>query len=258
MSHQSLVTQTSPNQNPPIRDWDYVLASSMKWWAGNIVQGLFSGIGPILLALMLVQLYFITDDYNALLVAFPLLLVGLVYLIWFGLAPVTRKWIVTVPENEYYVVEAKNGAVFAYVGAGQHRVPWHMNTLVRKYADFKTISVYEHFEDVEWADGTVGYIEFKVTMAFDPAQADPSMYAALYEMTQPDAFATMIRRDLRDFVRHQSKLLTWEEVLLLIRGSRVLEGAVTEALEPWEAMGLTPGGERAIRVFADDGPSVKG
>jgi hypothetical protein len=204
----------------------------------------------------LVVLYSITGETNMLLVAVALLAMGAAYVVWYAAAPITRKWEVIVTDDHYYVLEDEKGEVFGYLGPGLNRVPWHRNAWVRKYVDFKTISVYEHFEGVRWADGIEGYIEIKLTMAFNPVKADPTMTVTLRSMTQQDTFAELIRRDLHDFVRHQAKLLTWDELLFLVRGSKTIEGAISDGLEPLAAIGLTPLENQPILVLVDTASST--
>lgn len=196
-------------------------------------------------------LYSITEDIDILRVAVALLALGLAYAGVYAAAPITLSWEVVVPDESYYVIENQHGEVFGFLGYGVNRMGWHRNALVRKYVDFNTVSIYEHFEGIRWADGVEGYIEIKLTMDFNPVQADPTMYMAMRRMTQQTTFEELIRRDLHDFVRHQSKLLAWDELVFLVCGSKTIQGAIVDGLEPLAAIGLTPSENHPIRVLVD-------
>ena len=230
---------------------EQVLTSSMRWWAMSVVQGILYSLGPVLLGLTLAVLYSITGETNMLLVAVALLVVGFGYIAWYAAAPITRKWEIIITDDRYYVVEDAQGTVFGYLGPGFYRVPWHKDAYVRGYVDFKTVPVYEYFEGLRWADETEGYIEIKLMMAFNPVQADPTMYGTLRRMTQREAFKHLIRNDLLDFLRYQATLLAWDEFIFLVGNSKTIEGAIMDGLEPLAAIGLTPAEDESILVLVD-------
>ncbi|MBN1564103.1 MAG: hypothetical protein JXA10_09695 [Anaerolineae bacterium] len=237
---------------------DQVIANSMRWWAGSIIQGIVYSLGPIFLGGTLLVLSSITNDVNMLVVAVALLVVGAGYISWYTAAPHTRKWEVVVTDDSYYVVEDDQGGVFGYLGQGLNRVPWRRDVCVRKFADFKTIPVYEQFDDIYWTDGTKGYVEIKMTMRFDPTQAEPIMYKELRKMNQRDAFGDLIRNDLRDFLQYQSKMLAWDELGFLVGNSKTIQGAIIDGLEPLAAIGLTPAEDRPILILLDaEQPAVE-
>ena len=216
--------------------------SSMAWWGLKTVQGLLSGGGLVALGALLAILVGLGDGSTWLVrLGSGLVVVGILVLLRYALAPVTCRWIVTVPENWYYVIEDSDGYTLEYLGPGRMIVPWRWHSSVREYVDFSSIAVNEVVEDVLDSQALPVDIEVSVVMAFNPVNADPNAYAALRKMAAPEQFQAMIARDVRDIVRkHLNTLAPVQGQSGLLHDVQSLEAVIAAQLEGRAALGLTP------------------
>ncbi len=233
--------------------------SSMAWWGLKIVQGLLWGGGLVAFGALLAILVALGDGS-----AWPsrlgsaLIVVGIIVLLRYALAPVTCRWIVTVPENRYYVVEDGDGYTLEYLGPGRMIVPWRWHSHVREYVDFSSIAVNEVVEDVLDSHALPVDIEVSVVMSFDPVNADPNVYAALRKLVAPEQFQGLIARDVRDIVRkHLNTLAPVQGQSGLLHDVQSLEAVIAEQLAGRAALGLTPAPTRPVAVHVRAPQKVK-
>jgi ASC-1-like (ASCH) protein len=182
--------------------------NSMSWWFFKFVQGVLLG-GVLLVGggMALVAGVVVGALQCGAAIGAGLLLAGLGVMLRYVLAPVSCRWMVTVPENAYYVVEDGDGYTLEYLDSGRRTVTWRWNARVRQYATFKAVKATATVEHVLPTDGTPITIEVRVQAAFNPARADPKAYATLRQMTKPEAFQAMLVGDVGEAVRRYLHLL---------------------------------------------------
>jgi hypothetical protein len=225
--------------------------SSMAWWSMKALQGIFLGGILFALGVLIVVAYAALDGVGALAALGVLLLIaGLLTIARYALAPLTCRWIVTVPENRYWAVEDGTGFTIDYLAPGRVTVPWRMNARIVDYVDFNRIATNDVIRDVLAGNGPAVNVEISVIMNFDPVAADPNLFAQLRTMTTLEQFQRMITRDTRDAVRKHLERLTLDQRLLALRQSQLLEDAVAATLERQHAaLGLTLASSRPVMVF---------
>ncbi|MBN1563783.1 MAG: hypothetical protein JXA10_08085 [Anaerolineae bacterium] len=225
-------------------------ASSMAWWGAKATQGCLLGTIPITFGLVLTGAYVLTGGSISWAVLGILLLVGgLAVTGWYSAAPWTRKWIVNVSENGYWVVEDGNGHTAEYLPPGRMIVPFRMNSKVLKYVNFQAITIREAYDDVLRGTGRKVDLEIKVAMIFNPVEADPRFYGRLRTMTQKEQFENVVRNSVRDAVSQYFTRLSpafWE---MGLQNPKVLEDAIIDHLAGLESMGLFWGSRQPVTVF---------
>lgn len=230
---------------------------SMAWWYVKVLQGLLLSCLPFSLGGLIILANRLFDGNGWLEWAgVGLLLSGLLIVFYHVLAPVTGKWIVTVPENGASVVEDANGYTIEYLEPGRWRVPWHWNTKVREYVDFTIVTANALVADIFGGNGPVVDIDVTVAMVFNPALAESSARAQLRKMTTRDHFETMITRDVRDIVRKHFRLLTPDQQRNALTSSHVLEEIVAEQLAHCRSLGLTLASGRPVMVYVRNLPML--
>ena len=214
-------------------------ADSMAWWGYKLVQGLLFGGGPFAIGVLLVTLSALFGGVGCLSgVGVALVAAGLLVLLRYALAPATCRWIVTVPENRYWVVEDRDGYTLEYLPAGRMIVPWRWNSRVRDYVDFNTITIAEIVDDVLSVGVPRVDVEVSVVMTFNPVEADPERYAQLRAMESREKFEAMLARDVHSIVRRHLNRLPLEQQQNVLRHPELLEDAIAEQLERHAALGL--------------------
>ncbi len=228
-------------------------ASSMSWWGYKAVQGLLLGGIPLALGAAIDILAALAGaGVTVTGLGAVIMLAGLAIILRYALAPLTCRWIVSVPENRYCVVEDADGYTLEYLEPGRLIVPWRWNARVRDYVDFNTVTIREVVLDALNVDPPVD-IEVTVIMAFNPVHADPELFARLRGMTTRSAFETMIARDVRDTVRKHLHQLSPRQQQTALRHPRLVEDALAAALERHAALGLTLASSRPIMVHVHGG-----
>lgn len=223
--------------------------NSMTWWGFKIVQGMMLGCTPMLAGGLFLLLALVVSDYWCMAVPGVLaILVGIGVLVRYILAPLTCRWIVTVPENAYFLVEDFDGYTLEYLNSGRMLVPWRWSTRIGEYVTFKSVDVAEMIEHVLPTDGTVVAIDVTVKMAFNPVKADPGMFVTLRQMRTQDQFRGMIARDVREAVQRYLQQIHPLQQTGALRSVRTLESVVADKLRNRAAMGLTLAGTYPVSV----------
>jgi hypothetical protein len=231
-------------------------ADSMSWWAMKALQGLLIGGGPFVLGIVLIMADKLLGAGQAWSwVGFVLLLTGLLIILRYALAPATCKWIVTVPENRFCVIEDNEGYTAEYLEPGRWMVTWRWNAKVRDYVDFNAVTVNTQITDVLGGSGPAVDMDVTVVMAFNPAQADSHAYAQLRQMTTRDQFETLIAREVRDSVHKYFRLLTPDQQRSAARNPRALEEYLSDQLEHYRTMGLSLASSRPVMVHISGAPA---
>jgi hypothetical protein len=220
---------------------------SMVWWRLKALHGCMSSAGLVFVGLILWFISALSSHLDFLFILGGLLL-GLAFLVLirYLAAPWTCRWIVTVPENWYYVVEDQYQYTVDYLEPGRMLVPWRWNAKVYRYVDFNIISVTQVVENVLRSGTLPVNLEVQVTMAFNPSYADPENFAMLRRMTSPEPFQRMLAHDVRDIVlKHLGTFETLEGSM-----AQSLEALIADQLQARIDMGLKPARERPVRVYA--------
>ncbi|MBN1202532.1 MAG: hypothetical protein JXJ20_11815, partial [Anaerolineae bacterium] len=231
---------------------------SGAWWWFKIVQGALTG-GLLVMLGVLVALG-VTVMGGSVWVSrlgIGLIAVGALVFVRYLAAPLTCRWIVTVPENWYFVVEDADGYTLEYLEAGRLLVPFRWNAHVRPYVDFSSVVVNEEVEDVLDSDALPVDIEVSVLMQFNPVEADPDLYASLRKLTTPEQFEAMLSRDIRDIVRKHLNMLDPVHSQETLHNVMTLEAVIVEQLEGRAAMGLVPALDRPVTVHVHAPEKVK-
>jgi hypothetical protein len=223
-------------------------ADSMAWWGYKFLQGLLFGGGPFAIGVLLVALSALLGGVGCLSgIGVILVAVGLVVLLRYALAPATCHWIVTVPENKYWVVEDRDGYTLEYLPPGRMIVPWRWNSKVRNYVDFNAVTITQVVDDVLSAGAPRVDVEVSVGMTFNPVEADPEMYASLRALDSREKFEAMLARDVLSIVRRNlNRLPSGQQDVL--RHPEVLEDVIAEQLERHQAWGLFLASGRPVTV----------
>lgn len=225
-------------------------ANSMAWWGYKLVQGLLFGGGPFAAGVLLVTLSALFGGVGCLSgVGVALVAAGLLVLLRYAFAPATCRWIVTVPENKYWVVEDRDGYTLEYLPPGRMIVPWRWNSRVRDYVDFNTITLTEMVDDVLSVGVPRVDVEVSVVMTFNPVEADPERYAHLRAMDSREKFEAMLARDVHSIVRRCLNRLPPEQQQNVLRHPDQLEDAIAEQLERHQALGLFLASGRPVSVI---------
>jgi hypothetical protein len=225
-------------------------ASSMSWWMVKAVQGVITGCFPFAIGIVLVVVYTLGGGSVWLSMAgMGMVLGGLAIIGWYAAAPVTCKWIVTVPENRYWVVEDGNGHTAEYLPPGRLIVPFRMNSRVHDYVDFHTIIVREMYEDVLRGSGRKVDLEVNVVLAFNPAEADPRLYARLRTLARREQFEDLVANTIRDSVSRYFTRLSPEFWYSALQDQKILEEQITDQLVGLESMGLLLASSQPVTVF---------
>jgi hypothetical protein len=214
-------------------------ADGMAWWGYKLVQGLLFGGGPFAIGVLLVTLSALFGGVGCLSgVGVALVVAGPLVLLRYAFAPATCRWIVTVPENKFWVVEDRDGYTLEYLPPGRMIVPWRWNSRVRDYVDFNTIPITEMVDDVLSVGVPRVDVEVSVVMTFNPVEADPELYAQLRSMNSRDKFEAMLARDVHSILRRHLNRLPLEQQQDVLRHPEQLEDAIAEQLERHQALGL--------------------
>jgi hypothetical protein len=229
-------------------------ADSMSWWGMKALQGLLIGGGPFGLGIILIAVDKLLGAGQAWSwIGFVLALTGLLIVLRYALAPVTCKWIVTVPENRYCVIEDHEGYTSEYLEPGRWFVTWRWYAKVRDYVDFNAVTVNTQIANVP--DSSSPALDVTVMMAFNPAQADPSTYAQLRQMTTRNQFETLIARDVRDLVHRYFRVLPPDQPSSAAHNAHALEEYLGDQLEPYRSMGLSLASSRPVMVHISGTPT---
>lgn len=216
---------------------------SNAWWLYKIMQGVILGGGLAIAASVLLVLNALSaDDPWLARAALLLLVIGVLVCVRYLAAPLLARWIVTVPENRYYVVVDGDGYTLEYLGPGRLIVPFRWNAHIRPYVDFDTITVNVHIENALDSRALPVEVEVSLVMVFNPVRADPDLFPTLRRMTTPDAFERLLARDLRDIIDHHLAHLDPTQELA------ALEDLIAAELEPRAALGLFPAPRRPVIV----------
>jgi hypothetical protein len=234
-------------------------ADSVAWWGYKFVQGLLFGGGPFAIGVLLVALSALLGGVGCLSgMGVVLVAAGLLVLLRYVLAPATCHWIVTVPENKYWVVEDRDGYTLEYLPPGRMIVPWRWNSKVRNYVDFNTVTITGIVDDVLSVGAPRVDVEVSVVMAFNPVEADPEQYALLRAMDSREKFEAMLARDVHGIIRRSLNRLPPGQQQDVLRRPEKLEDMIAEQLERHEALGLFLASGRpvtvAVRGLLVDGP----
>jgi hypothetical protein len=230
-------------------------ADSMSWWAMKVLQGLLIGGGPLAFGvLIIVAATLLNTSRWVAWVGMGFALAGLLFLLRYLLAPVTCRWIVTVPENRFCVVEDADGYTAEYLEPGRWIVTWRWNAKVRDYVDFNTVTTNTLIADVLGGNGPVLDMDVTVIMAFNPAEAEPQMGAQLRQVTAREQFETLIARDVRDIVRKHFRLLPPDQQRSALSNTRVFEEVIADELAHYHTMGLTLASSRPVMVYVRSVP----
>jgi hypothetical protein len=220
----------------------------VAWWGYKFVQGLLFGGGPFAIGVLLVALSALLGGVGCLSgIGVTLVAAGLLVLLRYALAPATCHWIVTVPENKYWVVEDRDGYTLEYLPPGRMIVPWRWNSKVRNYVDFNAVTVTQVIDDVLSAGAPRVDVEVSVVMTFNPVEADPEMYASLRALDSREKFEAMLARDVLSIVRRNLNRLPQGQQDVL-RHPEVLEDVIAEQLERHQAWGLFLASGRPVTV----------
>ncbi|MBN1680252.1 MAG: hypothetical protein JW966_08160 [Anaerolineae bacterium] len=231
---------------------------SMAWWQLKTIQGALLGGGPLVFGLLLWTIAWLTGAESWLrLLGLGIGIVGALVALRYLAAPLTCRWIVSVPENWYAVVEDSDGYTLEYLEPGRMIVPWRWGSVIRRYVDFNSIVVNDLVEDVLDSQSLPVDIDVSLLMAFNPVSADPPMYAALRQMTTPEQFQAMIARDVRDIVRKHLNTLAPVQGQSMLHNVESLETVITEQIAGRAAMGLTPASTRPVTVHVRAPQKVK-
>lgn len=232
--------------------------NSMSWWALKLVQGFLFGGGIIVFGTLLWTLNEVFDGGVCLArLGLGVILAGIFVFLRYAAAPITCRWIVTVPENWYYVVEDGDGYTIEYLGTGRMIVPWRWNSRVREYVDFSSVTINEVVEDVLDSDALPVDIGVSVQMSFNPVDADPNLYATLRKLRSQEQFQALIARDVRDIVRKHLNTLASVQGRGLLQNVQSLEAVIADQLEGRAALGLTPATTRPVTVHVRAPQKVK-
>jgi len=249
----------SPAQRVPTSLRERAGLDSMAWWRLKIRQGAL--VGGTLLALGIACAIVLTiaglDEPVPLAIGLALAGLGALVFLRYLAAPLTCRWIVTVPENRYWVIEDYDGYTIEYLEPGRLIVPWRRNTRARPYVEFNTVAVSEVVDDVLDSDALPVDIEVSVVMTYNPARADPAYFAMLRQMRTPDAFTAMLARDVRDIVRKHLSLLDPVAGQHALHDITSLEGVIVSQLEARAALGLFPASSRPVTVHVRAPQQVK-
>ena len=217
----------------------YAHASSMAWWGAKALQGLLIGMIPFTCGFLFTAGYVLVGGSASWAVMGVLiLLAGLVVILWGVLAPVTRKWIVTVPENCFWMVIDGKGFIAEYLPPGRLILPFRLNSTIHDYVEFRFIRICEVYENILRGSGRDVDLEIEVMMTFNPVEADPRLYARLRRMTRREQFEGLVTNGVRDAIGKYFTQLSpdfWQDAL---QSPRVLERTIIDQLLGLESMGL--------------------
>lgn len=232
---------------------------SMAWWQFKIRQGALYGGALAALGLVAAIVLAVAGAGGTVVLGAGLALIGLGALVFlrYLAAPLTCRWIVTVPENRYWVIEDYDGYTIEYLEPGRLIVPWRRNTRARPYVDFNTVAVTELVDDVLDSDALPVDIEVSVVMTYNPARADADYFATLRQMRSPEQFAAMLARDVRDIVRKHLSLLDPVAGQHALGDVASLEGVIVGQLAARSALGLFPASDRPVTVHVRAPQQVK-
>jgi hypothetical protein len=232
-------------------------ADSMSWWVMKALQGLLIGGAPFVLGLVLITADKLLGAGQAWSwFGFVLLLAGLLIILRYALAPATCKWIVTVPENRFCVIEDNEGYTAEYLEPGRWIVTWRWNAKVRDYVDFNAVTTALQITDVLGGSNPAVDMDVTVVMAFNPAQAEPHTYAQLRQMTTREQFETLVGREVRDSVHKYFRLLTPDQQRGAVRNPHALEEYLGDQLEHYRTMGLALASSRPVMVHISGAPAA--
>jgi hypothetical protein len=232
---------------------------SMAWWRLKTRQGALMG-GALALAGVMVAIVLVVIGVGGTIppgVGLGLIGLGALVCLRYLAAPLTCRWIVTVPENRYWVVEDYDGYTIEYLEPGRLIVPWRRNTRCRPYVAFNTVAVTELVEDVLDSDALPVDIEVSIVMTYNPARADPGYFAMLRQMRSPEQFGAMLARDVRDIVRKHLSLLDPVAGQHMLHDIASLEGVIVGQLEARGALGLFLASDRPVTVHVRAPQQVK-
>lgn len=232
-------------------------ADSMSWWAMKALQGLLIGGVPLALGIALIVADRLTSAASlSSWIGFALLLTGLLIILRYALAPATCKWIVSVPENRFCVIEDTEGYTSEYLEPGRWIVTWRWNAKVRDYVDFNAVTTTTPITNVLGGNGPAVDMDVTVVMAFNPAEAEAHTYAQLRQMTTRAQFETVIAQDVRDIVHKYFRLLTPDQQRSALRSLHALEEYLTEQLGHYRTLGLSLASSRPVMVHTHNPPAA--
>jgi hypothetical protein len=225
--------------------------NSLSWWWLKIIQGMVWGGGLLAAGLASVIASRMMDTARCFFLGGTGAIVGgIIILLLYILAPVSRRWIVYVPENWYYVVEDHNRYTLAYLEPGRIKLDWHWNASVRPYVNFNSVAVRKVMHNALDSRSLPVDIEIAVSMAFNPTLAEPRLYPKLRKMDTQEPFQMIISGDIENVVfKHLNKLAPVQGQQGMLHNAESLEALILERLEGLEALGLTPSGAHPVRVF---------
>jgi hypothetical protein len=233
-------------------------ADSMSWWVMKALQGLLIGGAPFVLGIVLIMAdKLLGAGRGWSWIGFALLLAGLLIILRYALAPATCKWIVTVPENRFCVIEDNEGYTAEYLEPGRWIVTWRWNAKVRDYVDFNAVTTTTQIADVLGGGGPAVDMDVTVVMAFNPAQAESHTYAQLRQMTTREQFETLVGREVRDSVHKYFRLLTPDQQRGAVRNPHALEEYLSDQLEHYRTMGLALASSRPVMVHISSAPAAQ-
>ena len=252
-------TSPVPVQRGPMSQRARAGVDSMAWWRLKIRQGALYGGALALLGLLAGSALAVAGAGGTVALAIGLALAGLGALVFlrYLAAPLTCRWIVTVPENRYWVVEDYDGYTIEYLEPGRLIVPWRRNTRVRPYVDFNTVAVSELVDNALGSDVLPVDIEVSLVMTFDPVRADPAYFAMLRQMRTPEQFGAMLARDVRDIVHKHLTMLDPGQTQPLLHDAASLESVIISQLAARAALGLFPASARPVTVHVRVPQTVK-
>lgn len=228
-------------------------ANSMSWWLMKALQGILFG-GPLLAlgtSLLILNAVSLHDGLGVPLLSLFLILVGLRYIIYYGLAPWLQKWIVTVPDKHYHLI-IQRGKPIEYLPPGPLHVPFRFNSQIVEYVDFQSVHAKDVYEDILQGHGPPITLEVGVMMAFNPVEADPRHYEQLRSMNRAEQFRRVIADTTYEALMlylEQFEARHWPRALM---NQAELTRYLTESMWSLAVLGLTPAGGQPVTVFVQD------
>lgn len=231
-------------------------ANSLTWWAWMVAQGLAFGLALGLFGLLWYLLVAVGANLLWLgRLGIALIVGGVIVFVRYLAAPLTARWIVSVPPRWYFAVE-DGATTYDYLEPGRMIVPWRWNARAVPYVDFNTVEVIERVENVLDSDELPVDLEVSVSLYFNPTYADETHFNTLRQYTRQEQFEALVGESVRDVVYEhlaRLRLIGGDPVPLDVK---TLESVIEDELAAYEAYGLLPASDRPVTVVVSAPPSV--
>jgi hypothetical protein len=230
-------------------------ADSMVWWLYKGLQGIMFGgslftVGVLVTLFSTVMGHLVCLDGGGI----AAMIGGLVLLLYFAAAPSTQRWIVYVPENQYWVVEDHTGQTLEFLGPGRMHVAWQRGCKVRDYASFRWLNIKTRVENLLQFGASKVSLDIDLVMDFNPVRAEPDEFARLRSLDSAPKFEALITQEVQRILRYHLNRMPGAQQQHMVHHPHLIEDLIAGELERFETMGLALASSRPVNVAVHGAP----